>query len=400
MDTVGVSIIIFMIALFWMLFAAFKDHSSLKDGNHTDQKSIIVSIGVLGTFIGIALGLWEFDTSNIDTSVPNLLEGLKLAFATSIAGMFISISLSTFQKNKIEGGDDEIAILNVISKKLSMLTNLEQINGQLGGWRVEFRDTLKENKDITKHGFESLESRIVESNVILDKIPKEDFFNNFRNEIHEEQLKMRTFLQEQFVKTNDSLKEAIDVLSKGATEEIIKALETVITDFNKNLTEQFGDNFKELNSAVFNLLEWQKQYKEMIEKDSSLLIEIRASLNTSSLTIEAIAERNDEVRLVYEQLKTLIETSDTQVSSLNAQLEKYRQIGDEASKSFEALSGGFEKVQAGIGAQSEAIATLTRDISTQLPESLGQLENTLVGLTTQFGEDYKSFLENYKSLIQ
>jgi hypothetical protein len=32
--------------------------------------------------------------------------------------------------------------------------------------------------------------------------------------------------------------------SKGATEEIIKALQDVIQDFNTNLTEQFGDNFK------------------------------------------------------------------------------------------------------------------------------------------------------------
>ena len=32
-------------------------------------------------------------------------------------------------------------------------------------------------------------------------------------------------------------------MSEGATKEIIKALENVMVDFNKNLTEQFGDNF-------------------------------------------------------------------------------------------------------------------------------------------------------------
>jgi len=53
-----------------------------------------------------------------------------------------------------------------------------------------------------------------------------------------------------------------------------------------------------------------------------------------------------------------------------------------------------------MGAQSEAIASLTKDITTRLPESLGNLENTLVGLTSQFGKDYKAFLENYKNLVQ
>jgi translation initiation factor 2 alpha subunit (eIF-2alpha) len=46
-----------------------------------------------------------------------------------------------------------------------------------------------------------------------------------------------------------------------ATEEIIKALQDVIKDFNNNLTEQFGDNFKQLNEAVLKMIEWQSTYK-------------------------------------------------------------------------------------------------------------------------------------------
>jgi len=245
-----------------------------------------------------------------------------------------------------------------------------------------------------------LSSELITTNDTIKTFPTTDTINSFRNEIHEEQVKMRDFLQEQFISTNDSLKQAIDVLSKGATEEIIKALETVISDFNKNLTEQFGENFKELNSAIDNLLKWQEQHKEIIEKDGTLLKEIRNSLATSGDTIEEIAKRNDEVRKVYDQLKSLIETYDFQVSSINKQLEKYKQIGDEAAKSFEVLSGGFEKVQTGIGIQSETISNLTKEISEKLPESLGQLESTLVGLTTEFGKDYKAFLEKYKSLVE
>ena len=46
--------------------------------------SIVTVIGVLGTFLGIAIGLYQFDTGNIEASVPKLLEGLKIAFLTSI----------------------------------------------------------------------------------------------------------------------------------------------------------------------------------------------------------------------------------------------------------------------------------------------------------------------------
>jgi len=150
MDTFNISLVIFAVALIWMLFAARRDHTSLKRGNHTDMKSVIVSIGVLGTFIGIALGLWNFDTTNITRSVPELLEGLKLAFITSIAGMLISITLSTIQKGKADGGNDELAILKEISEKLIGISDLEKINDQLNGWRVEFRDEMNKSRSVSE----------------------------------------------------------------------------------------------------------------------------------------------------------------------------------------------------------------------------------------------------------
>lgn len=383
-----------------MLSLAYHDHKSLNDGNHTDLKSVIISIGVLGTFVGIVLGLWEFDTNNIDESVPKLLEGLKLAFATSIAGMLISIILSTMQKNKIIGGNDELSVLGEINNKLSLLTNLEQINESFNGLRLEIRDEQKQTRTHIESGFTMSIKTLTSIDTKLDTLATTDTINKFRVDVHEEQLKSRNFLEEQFEKTNHALQQAIDVLSKGATEEIIKALENVISDFNKNLVDQFGDNFKKLNKAVINLLEWQKQYKEVIEKDYNLLIEVRTSLDNTSSTLEKISARNEETTAVYTQLKTLIETYDTQLNSLNKQLETYSNMGAEAAKAFESLSTGFEKVQSGMGAQSETIATLTKEISTKLPESLGQLESTLVGLTTQFGKDYKTFLDNYKSLVK
>ena len=55
--------------------------------------SLVTVIGVLGTFLGIAIGLYQFNTENIEVSVPKLLEGLKIAFITSILGIAGSIFL-------------------------------------------------------------------------------------------------------------------------------------------------------------------------------------------------------------------------------------------------------------------------------------------------------------------
>jgi hypothetical protein len=53
--------------------------------------NIAVSAGILGTFCGIYIGLQQFDVLDINGSIPSLLDGLKTAFITSIAGSIASI---------------------------------------------------------------------------------------------------------------------------------------------------------------------------------------------------------------------------------------------------------------------------------------------------------------------
>ena len=62
-----------------------------------DLKSQIVSIGVLGTFVGIFIGLQAFNPNDIINSVNEILVGLKTAFFTSIVGMSVSTILSIMQ---------------------------------------------------------------------------------------------------------------------------------------------------------------------------------------------------------------------------------------------------------------------------------------------------------------
>lgn len=49
--------------------------------------TILTTTGIFATFLGIALGLAEFDTSNIQASIPMLLGGLKTAFWASVVGV-------------------------------------------------------------------------------------------------------------------------------------------------------------------------------------------------------------------------------------------------------------------------------------------------------------------------
>lgn len=80
-----------------IMILAFLDQKTKKD-----FKSQIVSVGVLGTFVGIFIGLQGFNPDDIMNSVNDILSGLKTAFFTSIVGMSVATILSVIEKLKDE----------------------------------------------------------------------------------------------------------------------------------------------------------------------------------------------------------------------------------------------------------------------------------------------------------
>ncbi len=355
-----------------MILLAVYDYGTFRGGKHRDFKSSIVSIGVFGTFFGIYIGLKGFDTTDIRGSVPTLLEGLKLAFITSLWGMGISLVLTILQKIFTGASgvpEDENSLLESIDYKLSAL-------GVVGKNAVSTVEQLK----------------------------------NFRMEVRDEQLKNRTFIEENFTKTNESLEKAIEALAHGATSEIVEALEKVIRDFNQNLTEQFGENFKELNQAVHKLVEWQNNYKIQVEQNQVLLSEISDSLNNTKDTLAEISSRNSEVIKVYQDLKDVLNTQEGQLSRSKQYMEAQEDLIENLSKTFKNLEESLNgistrteqfssQIEGSITTQSETLKKLTQELSTELPRAMSELETNLTGLTKQFHKDYQLFLDKVADLL-
>ena len=76
------------VVLIGVLFHATYDEKVVDFG-----PTILTTTGIFFTFLGIAIGLKEFDVSNIQASVPALLNGLKTAFWASVAGVGGALTL-------------------------------------------------------------------------------------------------------------------------------------------------------------------------------------------------------------------------------------------------------------------------------------------------------------------
>ena len=55
--------------------------------------ALLTTLGILGTFVGIAVGLAHFSPYDIQNTVPTLIDGIKTAFWASAVGIFCAITV-------------------------------------------------------------------------------------------------------------------------------------------------------------------------------------------------------------------------------------------------------------------------------------------------------------------
>ncbi len=370
-------------------------------------KSQIVSLGVLGTFIGIFMGLQNFNPDDMKNSIDTILLGLKTAFFTSIVGMGVALVLAIVQKLlKNETDEDEIQeiLLREISTKLNFLEKLDssQNSDKIIGELERLRSVQSDAKNETKK--------------ILVSI------NELKENSNRENRELIDILNVNFSKMNRSLEIAIEQLSKGATEEIIKALKEVIEEFNQELQTQFGENFVKLNESVINLLQWQENYKRHIEGLEKRLTLSTLSIEKSKSSLEIISSKNEDILQVYQELHRIINTYDKQVDELNRHLQTYALLSSNAKKMFSTIQDTVsmtkdefiglsktivetnEKQRSSFRqnqAQLELISKHFKNMGTQIPHalaiSLEQLNRGLTSLTTQFQKDYKEIMDKYQT---
>ena len=340
--------------------------------------SIVTVIGVLGTFLGIAIGLYQFDTGNIEASVPKLLEGLKIAFITSILGIVGSIALkwSALNERKKEGGPG----VNDLAELLQNLLTVEQ-------------EEAKETREILRSTASKSEMRSrsqgQETREILGSIER-----SLTGEGDSTVLTQLQKLETTFSDKQDDLIRAFNEfaaqMAENNTKALIEALKEVIEDFNAKINEQFGDNFKQLNQAVGRINEWQEQYRQQMDE---LAVEFRIaaeSIEKSRQSLEIIAERSDAIVSSAERFSPILEAIQHQIDQLEANLEAFRALADNARNAFPIIEDRLNK--------------LTNDFSNVVREAIDDsdkaMKNQREALVNQSKQLEKTVKENTHLMAQ
>lgn len=324
--------------------------------------TILTITGIFGTFLGIAIGLSSFDTNKVQDSVPTLLAGMKTAFWASVLGVGGALVIKIRYAiaglaQKDEGEIREGATIDDLAKYL--LEVKKAISGDDESTLVSQTKLLRQD-----------------SNDRLDAIKKS----------------MQTYLEQ---------------MAENNSKALIEALKEVIRDFNAKINEQFGDNFKQLNEAVGQILIWQEKYRQQITEMIQQQDLTAKNMSVASERYSDLVSKAEVFTHVAGQLFQLLQSLELQRARLEQSLQA---LGTLLLKASDGLPDIERKIvemtrQVGQGVQTstedmqKTIRSLSQTLETSLNEQKKLMTETMAGTNREFNQHIKQITEKTREQV-
>ena len=271
--------------------------------------SLLTSLGILGTFIGLTRGLTGLDMTDANTlmnGIPILLDGMKAAFGTSVAGISCSLIFSmlnrALQGNSYRAIDSFIEVFTAKSSHKALDTDYQMV--------LQSNDRNKMLGSVT-NGLEETVTGIVRSVMAETVDPLAEAM-----EKHIESVKAMDTVTEDTARLQKMTEEIcrnyqtfLDHLqgkeAKGDAfaEASAKALDAMM----KNAEMQNG-MMQELSASQMKLIRTIGEYQESNKQDTERMLAAQAAV-TGDLTAAGETIRNAGEKLAASYDKYISETA-------------------------------------------------------------------------------------------
>lgn len=270
-EIVGVTVVTLIFLFLWMK----RNENNIL----SVAPSILITTGIFFTFLGITIGLWNFNIDNVDSSLPALLNGIKTAFMASVLGVFFALIFKFIElkpKETISETPEGQTIDDLVANQRIQTSSLNELNNGIQQLIKSIADPISDSSLVAQ-----IKLMRMDNNEKIDALRK-DF--------------------QEFATT----------MAENNSKAFIQALEEVIRDFNNKLTEQFGDNFKQLNEAVGQTVQWQENYKTQMQESIEILTRITSILSKQSEDYEIVVSHSVHFSQHANDMRDIIETINQQ----------------------------------------------------------------------------------------
>lgn len=360
----------------------------------------LVGLGLLGTFLGLTVGIQGFDSSNtnkINESIQSLLAGMGTAFVTSLLGMGFSILFTLIDKSLRHR---LYKYLNCLNKKLDSLYFIDDIALA----NINQQKMVNQLYSILRTDIQEQTSLIVNRLTYHNTEGQEISISNAVREIlmeNQEQSKaLKSFSTDLALELNNGFDE---VLSRQMQQKILPLMENVDTT-TKAIVEHIDQMAAQVSSPAADMI--QNVVNELRISMSDMMKEFSSGLSGSATNeLETLAHQlsiaaqsmtdfpnnmeriSSTLQLTIDEVKnTVTEISNT---SANANTTAMKQMQEQITFATGAISNAISEVK-------EVMSGLTQHSQ----EQTGQMVNKLADAAEKMGNFLTNTVSTLSSSVQ
>lgn len=441
--------------VFFYITKTAKEDFLLKHKRTVDAfPSIISTLGVLGTFLGITIGLSGFDVNDLTRSIPILLGGLKTAFYTSLGGMLGSLILRHFctdiKFDKEDGGisstDAAIrelgkSVREMSTTMVSAIKETRDVVRQMGDSQTSFYTQLLEiekkgeekrtnvdstlsrlsliqgeqiaaqrNMALSLASIDSANKRVEES--LGEIVDAQSANTSTFDEMNEELKKFSQILRSEVDEIEDKMEdtnkllinkfdEFSELLKKSNTEALVNVMKKVTEEFQKQMNDLISrlvqENFAKLNESVEKLNTWQEENKAMIESLTKQYYQMEQDFEGTSNTMQEVSDHTQKLVGNGGRLAQLVNA----LEEAMVNDKKFIEISKNLSESASLTKDGMEKQEAITNKLNDWVrgVQVFKDDVQRLINKLEEL-NSIRNYNEQFWQSTKKSMEEGVGIIQ
>ena len=359
----------------------------------------LVGLGLLGTFLGLTLGIKDFDSSstqNIQKSIQLLLSGMGTAFITSLVGMLLSMIYSfcdKYWRNRLSKH------LHVLTKKLDSLyyiddRTLDDLNEQ--ALAKSIASTMKE---VVEHEMRSVVNALNEKLTYNNESGEATTIANAIREIlkeNQEQSKaLKSFSTDLAIELNNGFDE---VLSRQMQQKILPLMENVDAT-RKAIVEHIDQMASQVSSPATDMIqtvvdELKNSMSEMMKEFSSGLSgsatnELETLAHQLGTAAQSMADFPNNMAHISSTLQVTIEEVKNAVSEISH---------TSANANSTAMQQMQEQITFATSAISAAIAEV-KDVMSGISQSSQEQSNQMVSKLADAAEKMGTFLSGTISTL-
>ena len=382
---------------------------------------MMTGLGILGTFIGLTFGLQKFKSNTAEEmmeTIEPLIDGIKVAFLTSIYGMVASLCFNFYYRFLSRDAADALdGFIQLFYDKIKPRSDNEGFT-RLIELQNQQNDSMKQfAEDIALSLSEQLNQTFIPALQGIDQSMQK------QSEVLPQAVGQA--IGEAIIPAFQTIESSFGDMTERLAKMQDQSMEQVANNFVTHMDEAMGNQMTRLGESLEKICDWQETMSEKMQSmademvtSGERLVGINSTLNESAEKFKGYIEQLDTAQTslteyygqIMSNCKSISEMTEEQNRALQETIEKSKEV----VKTVSVISAAFDEQIAAIneslndasGEISDSLKKQEREISDAMKEQLATAASLYSEYSEQIRRDAEmtrrienSFTENTSNVV-